>query len=164
MRIELPRGKLPVESLHALDWLNFFLAALPTTFGPIRCALLGKSRMGVYRYWSRADCRRTDRLVNSGPRRRTHRYDPIQALVGAGNCRSRFGAVDLRAAAGSALNLRRSRSPGGGQQYSRPGIIAISLGLVGPDGLAERLRVFWRCRSHRDPKQRSGNDLQQRNS
>ena len=46
MRIESPRGKLPVESLHVLDWLNFFLAALPTTFGPIRCALLGKSRMG----------------------------------------------------------------------------------------------------------------------
>jgi hypothetical protein len=26
---------------------------------------------GVYRYWSRADCQRTDRLVDSGPRRRS---------------------------------------------------------------------------------------------
>jgi hypothetical protein len=34
MDTESPRGKLPVESLHALDWLNFFLAALLTRFGP----------------------------------------------------------------------------------------------------------------------------------
>jgi MFS family permease len=34
MPIETPRGKLPFESLHALDWLNFFLAALLTRFGP----------------------------------------------------------------------------------------------------------------------------------
>jgi hypothetical protein len=46
MRIESPRGKLPVESLHVLDWLNFFLAALLTTFGPFVALYLASRGWG----------------------------------------------------------------------------------------------------------------------
>jgi MFS family permease len=46
MPIETPRGKLPFESLHALDWLNFFLAALLTRFGPFVALYLGDRGWG----------------------------------------------------------------------------------------------------------------------
>jgi hypothetical protein len=167
MRIGSPRGKLPVESLHALDWLNFFLAALLTTFGPIRCALLGKSRMGVYRFGLVLTVSGLTGLLTQVPAGEL--IDMTQserALVGAGIAALSLALLIFVLRPDLPSNLRRSRSPGGGQASSilEPGIIAISLGLVGPDGLSERLRVFWRCRSHRNPKQRSGNDIQQRNS
>jgi hypothetical protein len=34
---------LPVESLKALDWLNFFLAALLMGFGPLSQSILRKT-------------------------------------------------------------------------------------------------------------------------
>ena len=107
MRIESRNARIgaPLASLHALDWLNFFLAALLTGFGPFVAAILGKSRMGVYRYLC-ADRQWTCGLVQSGSGRRNHRYDPIQARVGGrGNRCPQFGAVDLRASTGlSVLN------------------------------------------------------------
>jgi MFS family permease len=165
MRIESPRGKLPVESLHALDWLNFFLAALLTTFGTFVALYLAS------RGWGSTDTGLvltvsglTGLLTQVPAGELIDMTQSKRALVGAGiaalslalltfvlrlDLPSIFVAAILQGAADSILG---------------PGITAISLGLVGPDGLAERLRVFWRCRSHRDPKQRSRNDLQQRNS
>jgi MFS family permease len=128
------------SSLHALDWLNFFLAALLTGFGPfvavhltdhgwdpahIGFVLSASSFAGLITQLPGGE------LIDITKARR--------AIVGAGagaialallviGLRPDFAsvavAVIIQGAAGSVLG---------------PGIAAISLGLVGHDALAERL-------------------------
>jgi MFS family permease len=140
MPLETPRGKLPFESLHALDWLNFFLAALLTRFGPFVALYLGDRGWGSSDIGLVLTVSGLSGLLTQVPAGEL--IDMTQskrALVGAGiaalglallifvlrpDLPSIFVAAVLQGVAGSLLG---------------PGITAISLGLVGPDGLAERL-------------------------
>lgn len=140
MDIESPRSKLPVESLHALDWLNFFLAALLTTFGPFVALYLAGRGWGPANIGLVLTVSGLAGLLTQVPAGEL--IDVMQskrALVAAGivvlslallifvlrpDLSSIFVAAVLQGVAGSILG---------------PGITAISLGLVGPDGLAERL-------------------------
>jgi len=140
MDTESPRGKLPVESLHALDWLNFFLAALLTRFGPFVALYLAGRGWGPTDIGLVLTVSGLAGLMTQVPAGEL--IDMMQskrALVAAGiaalslallifvlrpDPSSIFVAAVLQGVAGSVLG---------------PGITAISLGLVGPDGLAERL-------------------------
>jgi MFS family permease len=130
----------PVESLKALDWLNFFLAALLTGFGPFVAVHLAENG------WAPASIGAI--LTISGLAGLTTQVpagelmDMIRskrALIGAGaialalaltifGLRSDFASVAgvaiIQGGAGSVLGLS---------------VAAISLGLVGHDRLGERL-------------------------
>ena len=133
-------AKLPVESLRALDWLNFFLAALLVGFGPFVASSLSD------RGWSPANIGLVltvsglaglltqvpaGELIDMAKSKRT--------LVGTGTAAvilallifglrpdfpSVFAAAVLQGTTGSILG---------------PAVAAISLGLVGNEALAQRL-------------------------
>jgi MFS family permease len=130
----------PSQSLHALDWLNLFVAALLMGFGPIVAVhLTGHG-------WGPADIGFVLTIGGlAGLLTQVPAGDLIdmtrskRALIGAGilalalglliialrpDVSSVFLAVVIQGAAGSVLG---------------PGIAAISLGLVGNDALPERL-------------------------
>jgi MFS family permease len=135
------RDVLPApESLHALDWLNFFLAALLMGFGPFAAVKLADSG------WVPADIGLV--LTASGLAGLLTQIpageliDSIKSkriLVGAGTAAiilgvlifglrpdfpSVFAAAVIQGTAGSVVG---------------PGVAAISLGIVGRDALSERL-------------------------
>ena len=57
---------LPAESLKALDWLNFFLAAFLIGFGPFVAVHLTGKRMGTCKHRSRANHQRAGWFNNAG--------------------------------------------------------------------------------------------------
>jgi MFS family permease len=131
---------LPVESLKALDWLNFFLAALLTGFGPFVTVRLAEDG------WAPASIGAV--LTISG-------LAGLATQVPAGELidmiRSKRALVGLAAAAVAlALTIFGLRSDfpsvagvaimqGCVGSILGPSVAAISLGLVGHDALAERL-------------------------
>jgi MFS family permease len=140
MSIKPPQGKLPFESLHALDWLNFFLAALLVRFGPFIALYLAGRGWGAGDIGLVLTVTALSGLLTQVPAGELIDItESKRALVGAGiaalglsllifmlrpDLPSIIIAAVLQGAAGSLLG---------------PGITAISIGLVGPDGLAERL-------------------------
>ncbi len=143
MPIRLPNtqdAKLPIESLRALDWLNFFLAALLVGFGPFVASSLSD------RGWSPANIGLVltvsglaglltqvpaGELIDMAKSKRT--------LVGTGTAAvilallifglrpdlpSVFAAAVIQGTTGSIIG---------------PAVAAISLGLVGNEALAQRL-------------------------
>jgi MFS family permease len=130
----------PLESLHALDWLNFFLAALLMGFGPFVAVHLAESG------WAPASIGLV--LTIAG-------FAGLLTQVPAGELidmvRSRRALVGIGAAALTLALLifgLRADFPsvvagaliqGTAGSIVGPGIAAISLGLVGHDALAERL-------------------------
>ena len=130
----------PAESLHALDWLNFFLAATLTGFGPFLAESL------TDRGWMPANIGLiltasgfAGLLVQAPAGELIDRVKSKRALVATGvaalilaalifgsrtDLLSIFTAAVIQGVAGSVLG---------------PGIAAISLGLVGHAALAERL-------------------------
>jgi MFS family permease len=130
----------PAENLRALDWLNYFLAAMLTGFGPFLAEGL------TDRGWMPADIGLAltasglaGLLVQAPVGELIDRVKSKRALVATGiaalmlaalifglraDFPSIFAAAIMQGVAGSALG---------------PGIAAISLGLVGHDALAERL-------------------------
>jgi MFS family permease len=131
---------LPVESLKALDWLNFFLAALLTGFGPFVTVRLAENG------WAPASIGAV--LTISG-------LAGLATQVPAGELidmiRSKRALVGLAAATVAlALTIFALRSDfpsvagvaimqGCVGSILGPSVAAISLGLVGHDALAERL-------------------------
>ena len=133
-------GLPPAESLHALDWLNFFLAATLTGFGPFLAESL------TDRGWMPANIGLiltasgfAGLLVQAPAGELIDRVKSKRALVATGvaalilaalifgsrtDFLSIFTAAVIQGVAGSGLG---------------PGIAAISLGLVGHAALAERL-------------------------
>jgi len=133
-------GLPPAESLHALDWLNFFLAATLTGFGPFLAESL------TDRGWMPADIGLVltasgfaGLFVQAPAGELIDRVKSKQALMATGvaalilaalifgsrtDFLSIFTAAVIQGVAGSVLG---------------PGIAAISLGLVGHAALAERL-------------------------
>src|SRR5215510_1919271 len=131
---------LPFESLRALDWLNLFLAALLTGFGPFVAVHLAENG------WAPASIGAV--LTISGLAGLTTQVpageliDMIaskRALVGVAAAAAAlaltiFGLrLDFSSVAGAAI------IQGGVGSVFGPSIAAISLGLVGHGALAERL-------------------------
>src|SRR5215475_4307475 len=123
------------SSLHALDWLNFFLAALLTGFGPFIAVHLASRGWDPAHIGFVLSIGSFAGLITQIPGGELIDITKARrALVGAGAAavvialRPDFVAVAVavvvQGAAGSILG---------------PGIAAISLGLVGHDALAERL-------------------------
>jgi MFS family permease len=142
----MPAGSLnagdhrPLESLHALDWLNFFLAALLMGFGPfitVHLAEQGWSSASIGLVLTISGLAGLITQVPAGEL--IDMASSKRALVGIGT-----GAVtlallilglrpDFPSVAAAAIIQGTSGSILG------PGVAAISLGLVGHDALAERL-------------------------
>lgn len=130
----------PAQSLNALDWLNFFLAALLTGFGPVIALHLAGHQ------WDPANIGLV--LTVSG-------LTGLLAQVPAGDLidrvRSKLLLVGTAIAAVTLALLMLGLRPDAPFVFTAaviqgiagsvlgPGIAAISLGLVGNDALAERL-------------------------
>ncbi len=130
----------PADSLKALDWLNFFLAALLVGFGPFVAVHLAESG------WAPASIGAI--LTISGLAGLTTQVPAGELIDVIGSKRALFGAA--AAAAALALMIFGLRSDfssilgaaiiqGAVGSVLGPSIAAISLGLVGHDALAERL-------------------------
>jgi len=135
-----PDNELPVESLKALDWLNFFLAALLMGFGPFVAVHLAETG------WAPASIGAI--LTISGLAGLTTQVPAGELIDTIGAKRALFGAA--AAAAALALTILGLRSDfasiagaailqGAVGSVLGPSVAAISLGLVGHDALAERL-------------------------
>jgi MFS family permease len=130
----------PADSLKALDWLNFFLAALLVGFGPFVAVHLAESG------WAPASIGAI--LTISGLAGLTTQVPAGELIDVIGSKRALFGAA--AAAAALALMIFGLRSDfssisgaaiiqGAVGSVLGPSVAAISLGLVGHDALAERL-------------------------
>jgi MFS family permease len=135
------RDALPApESQHALDWLNFFLAALLMGFGPFVTVYLTDRGWVPETIGLVLTASGISWLLTQVPAGELiDRVKSKRALVGAGivalilvvlifrlrpDFPSVFAAATIQGTAGSVIG---------------PGVAAISLGLVGHDALAERL-------------------------
>jgi MFS family permease len=130
----------PADSLKALDWLNFFLAALLVGFGPFVAVHLAEGG------WAPASIGAI--LTISGLAGLTTQVPAGELIDVIGSKRALFGAA--AAAAALALMIFGLRSDfssisgaaviqGAVGSVLGPSVAAISLGLVGHDALAERL-------------------------
>jgi MFS family permease len=130
----------PADSLKALDWLNFFLAALLVGFGPFVAVHLAESG------WAPASIGAI--LTISGLAGLTTQVPAGELIDVIGSKRALFGAAAAAAALALVIFGLRSDFPsisgaaiiqGAVGSVLGPSIAAISLGLVGHDALAERL-------------------------
>jgi MFS family permease len=130
----------PADSLKALDWLNFFLAALLVGFGPFVAVHLAESG------WAPASIGAI--LTISGLAGLTTQVPAGELIDVIGSKRALFGAAAGAAALALMIFGLRSDFPsisgaaiiqGAVGSVLGPSIAAISLGLVGHDALAERL-------------------------
>jgi len=131
---------LPAESLKALDWLNFFLAALLMGFGPFVAVHLTENGWAPASIGAVLTISGLAGLTTQVPAGELiDRIAPKRALVGvavtaAALALTIFGLrSDFPSVAGAAIIQGAAGSVFG------PSIAAISLGLVGHDALAERL-------------------------
>jgi MFS family permease len=135
-----PDAALPVESLKALDWLNFFLAALLIGFGPFVAVHLAENA------WAPASIGAV--LTISGIVGLTTQIPAGELLDMIASKRALVGVAAVAAALALTIFGLRSDFPsvagaaviqGGVGSVLGPSIAAVSLGLVGHDALAERL-------------------------
>src|SRR6516165_12060766 len=133
-------AELPVESLKALDWLNFFLAALLMGFGPFVAVHLAEN------VWAPASIGAI--LTIGGLAGLTTQVPAGELIDMIGSKRALFGAAASAAAVALTILGLRSDFPsvagaeilqGAVGSVLGPSVAAISLGLVGHDALAERL-------------------------
>jgi MFS family permease len=133
-------AELPVESLNALDWLNFFLAALLMGFGPFVAVHLAENG------WAPASIGAI--LTISGLAGLTTQVPAGELIDMIGSKRALFGAAAVAATLALTILGLRSDFPsvagaailqGAVGSVLGPSVAAISLGLVGHDALAERL-------------------------
>jgi len=133
-------AELPVESLKALDWLNFFLAALLMGFGPFVAVHLAENG------WAPASI---GAILTIGGLAGLMTQVPAGELIDMiGSKRALFGAAAAAAAVALTILGLRSDFPsvsgaavvqGAIGSVLGPSVAAISLGLVGHDALGERL-------------------------
>jgi len=135
-----PDAALPVESLKALDWLNFFLAALLIGFGPFVAVHLAENA------WAPASIGAV--LTISGIVGLTTQIPAGELIDMIASKRALVGVAAVAAALALTIFGLRSDFPsvagaaviqGGVGSVLGPSIAAVSLGLVGHDELAERL-------------------------
>lgn len=135
------RGPLPhAESLHALDWLNFFLAALLMGFGPFVAVKLAD------RGWVPANIGLV--LTASGVAGLLTQVPAGELIDVSRSKRMLVGMATTAITSGVLVFGLRPDFPsvfagaliqGTAGSVLGPGVAAISLGLVGQDALAERL-------------------------
>src|ERR1700754_2709640 len=138
--LAIPRGKLPFESLFALDWLNFFLAALLTRFGPYVALYLasrgwGSSDIGLVLTLSGLVGLLTQ--VPAGEVIDT--AESKRAIVGVATVAITLALLIFVLRPDLSWALVAAVIQGMAGSILGPGVTAISLGLVGADALAERL-------------------------
>ncbi|HWX64574.1 MFS transporter [Bradyrhizobium sp.] len=130
----------PLESLQALDWLNFFLAALLVGFGPFVAVHLAENG------WAPASIGAI--LTISGLAGLMTQVPAGELIDVIASKRALFGAAAATLALALTIFGLRSDFPtvaavaimqGGVGSVLGPSIAAISLGLVGHDALAVRL-------------------------
>jgi MFS family permease len=130
----------PVESLKALDWLNFFLAALLTGFGPFVTVHLAENG------WAPASIGAV--LTISGLAGLATQVPAGELIDVIRSKRALLGAAAIAVALALTIFGLRTDFPsvagvaiieGGVGSVLGPSVAAISLGLVGHDALAERL-------------------------
>src|SRR6516225_10246762 len=135
-----PDNELPVESLKALDWLNFFLAALLMGFGPFVAVHLAESG------WAPASIGAV--LTIGGLAGLTTQVPAGELIDMIASKRALVGAAAAAAALALVIFGLRSDFPtvagvavmqGAVGSVLGPSVAAISLGLVGHEALAERL-------------------------
>jgi MFS family permease len=133
-------AELPVESLKALDWLNFFLAALLMGFGPFVAVHLAENG------WAPASIGAI--LTISGLAGLMTQVPAGELIDVIESKRALFGTAAATAALALTIFALRSDFPsvsgaavvqGAVGSVLGPSVAAISLGLVGHDALAERL-------------------------
>jgi MFS family permease len=131
---------LPIESLKALDWLNFFLAALLMGFGPYVAVHLAESG------WEPASIGAV--LTVTGLIGLTTQIPAGELIDAIGSKRALVGTAAVAAALALTILGLRSDFPsiaGAGViqgivgNVLGPSVAAISLGLVGHDSMGERL-------------------------
>jgi MFS family permease len=130
----------PVESLKALDWLNFFLAALLTGFGPFVTVHLAENG------WAPASIGAV--LTISGLAGLATQVPAGELIDVIRSKRALLGAAAIAVALALTIFGLRTDFPsvagvaiieGCVGSVLGPSVAAISLGLVGHDALAERL-------------------------
>ncbi len=140
LSVDLPSAPPARESLHALDWLNFFLAALMTGFGPFVALYLAD------RGWTPANIGLA--LTASGlaglltqvpAGELLDKTQMKRTLVGIGTAAVTLVALVFALWPGLAAVFAASMLQGTTGGILGPGVSAISLGLVHQDMLAERL-------------------------
>jgi MFS family permease len=131
---------LPGDSLKALDWLNFFLAALLVGFGPFVAVHLAENG------WAPASIGAI--LTISGLAGLTTQVPAGELIDVIASKRALFGAAAAAAALALMILGLRSDFPstsgaaiiqGAVGSVLGPSVAAISLGLVGHEALGERL-------------------------
>jgi MFS family permease len=128
------------ESLHALDWLNFFLAALLTGFGPFIAVHLAESGWAPASIGFVLTVSGLAGLVTQVPAGELiDRVSSKRALVGFGTAAVTLALliIGLRPDFPSVATAAVIQGIAG--SIFGPGVAAISLGLVGHDALPERL-------------------------
>jgi MFS family permease len=143
MLIRSPNSRsalLPAESLHALDWLNFFLAALLMGFGPFVAVYLADrgwipetiglvlTASGLAGLLSQVPAGELIDIVKSK-----------RAIVGAGTAAVILVVLTFRLRPDFPSVFTAAMIQGTAGSVLGPGVAAISLGLVGHEALAERL-------------------------
>jgi MFS family permease len=138
--LNTPHTNSPLQSLHALDWLNFFLAALLTGFGPFLAVYLAE------RGWAAADVGfvltvggLAGLLTQVPAGELIDMAQSKRAIVGTGIGAVAFGLLVLGLRSDFPSVFAAAVIQGMAGSVVGPGIAAISLGLVGHGGLAERL-------------------------
>lgn len=133
-------AELPVDSLKALDWLNFFLAALLMGFGPFVAVHLAENG------WAPASIGAI--LTISGLAGLMTQVPAGELIDVIESKRALFGTAAATAALALTIFALRSDFPsvsgaavvqGAVGSVLGPSVAAISLGLVGHDALGERL-------------------------
>jgi MFS family permease len=137
---DVRQGTSPLQSLNALDWLNFFLAALLTGFGAFVAVNLAD------RGWAPGQI---GLVLTVGGLAGLLTQAPAGEFVDQAKSKRMLMAAGIAAGTlGLLIYALRSDFPsvfvaaviqGTAGSVTGPAIAAISLGLVGPDALGERL-------------------------
>jgi MFS family permease len=131
---------LPFESLKALDWLNFFLAALLMGFGPFISVHLAENGWAPASIGAVLTISGLAGLMTQVPAGEL--IDLIaskRALVGVAAVAAALALTIFGLRSGFSSIAGAAIIQGGVGSVLGPSVAAISLGLVGHDALAERL-------------------------
>jgi MFS family permease len=131
---------LPAESLHALDWLNFFLAALLMGFGPFVAVYLAARGWVPENIGLVLTASGLAGLLTQVPAGELIDFVRAKrAVVGMGTAAVILVVLTLRLRPDFPAVFAAATLQGTAGSVLGPGVAAISLGLVGHEALAERL-------------------------
>jgi MFS family permease len=129
-----------LESQHALDWLNFFLAALLMGFGPFVAVHLAEEGWTPASIGVALTTSGLAGLITQVPAGEViDRVRSKRALVAAGTAAAALGLLMLGLRPDFASVALATVLQGAAGSILGPSVAAISLGLVGHHALAERL-------------------------